>query len=414
MLISNPKTNLLKVDKFVECLVPITHCNLHCEYCYVIQGGYRNSARPKFRRTPQEIGRAFNPARWNAERLFVSFCGAGETFLCKELPDIVAYTLLQGNFVNVTNNGTIKSAIEKLINLPEDLISRLVFAFSLHYKELKKRNLLNVFAENIKKVAKSNASFTVQLNLYDGYLDCLDEIKNYCIENFGALPQVALTRDQRHGMKIHSSADFNTYKKYGETFDSPMFKFSCENFLVNRSKNFCYAGENSWTLDLATGALCRCYFEEASFNIYDDLNKEIPLNPVGRHCRSEYCVNAIHFMALGIIPEISCPSYAQLRDRTEASWYKQPIKDALGGKFMIKQKKLSFLLLGDSISLGYREFVKAELEGVMDVYYPPENGRMAAYTFRALYEWSRDLKWSADMDFVYWNNGFSVTSRKLR
>ena len=72
---------------------------------------------------------------------------------------------------------------------------------------------------------------------------------------------------------------------------------------------------------------------------------------------------------------------------------------------MIKQKKPSTLLLGDSISLGYRDFVKAELKGVMDVYYPPENGRFAAYTFRALYEWTRDYDWSSDMDFVYWNNG---------
>ena len=72
---------------------------------------------------------------------------------------------------------------------------------------------------------------------------------------------------------------------------------------------------------------------------------------------------------------------------------------------MIKQKKPSTLLLGDSISLGYRDFVKAELEGVMDVYYPSENGRFAAYTFRALYEWTRDYAWSSDMDFVYWNNG---------
>ena len=72
---------------------------------------------------------------------------------------------------------------------------------------------------------------------------------------------------------------------------------------------------------------------------------------------------------------------------------------------MIESKNPSVLLLGDSISLGYREFVKEKLRGVMNVYYPPENGRMAAYTFRALYEWWRDNDWSSDMNFVYWNNG---------
>lgn len=331
---SAPPKIFNKADKFVECLVPISHCNLHCEYCYVIQGNYRDSARPEFRRTPQEIGQAFNPARWDAKHLFVSFCGAGETFLCKEMTDIVACTLQQGNFVNVTNNGTISRAIETLTNLPDDLASRLVFAFSFHYNELKNRNLLDTFAANVKKVIASKASFTVQLNLYDGYLPCLDEIKNFCMENFGALPQLALTRDQRRGMKLYTAGDLAAYRKLGADFHSPMFEFSCDNFLVNRAKNFCYAGQHSWRLNLATGALRQCYSQRDTFNAYDDLEQKIPLKPVGRHCGSRYCINAIHFMALGNVPEVDCPSYAQLRDRPEAGWYKQTMIDALGGKFL--------------------------------------------------------------------------------
>lgn len=72
---------------------------------------------------------------------------------------------------------------------------------------------------------------------------------------------------------------------------------------------------------------------------------------------------------------------------------------------MIKDKKPSVLLLGDSISLNYRQFVKADLDGVMNVHYPLDNGRFVAYTFRALYEWTRDYDYPPDMDFVYWNNG---------
>ena len=63
------------------------------------------------------------------------------------------------------------------------------------------------------------------------------------------------------------------------------------------------------------------------------------------------------------------------------------------------------LLLGDSISLGYREYIRLILNDKCDVIYPPENGRSVAYTFRGLYEWSRDLNWSNDIDLVYWNNG---------
>ena len=67
--------------------------------------------------------------------------------------------------------------------------------------------------------------------------------------------------------------------------------------------------------------------------------------------------------------------------------------------------KYSALLLGDSISLSYRDMVKFLLKDRIEVFYPPENGRMAAYTFRALYEWSRDLHWAQDTNFVYWNSG---------
>ena len=398
--------------KLIDCYVPNSHCNLRCEYCYAMQDGDRDSARPKFRRTPQEIGRAFNPARWDADYLFVNFCGPGETFLCKEIPDIVAYVLLQGNIVLITNNGTITPAIEKLLNLPDDLTSRLMFGVSLHYKELKKRNLLNVFTENVKKIAASPASFHVSFNLYDGYFDCLDEIKNYCVENFGAPPQVAVTRDQVDGMKLYGSADMETYKKIGAQFNSPRFDIECDNFLVNRRKYFCHAGETSWFLDLATGDLKQCYCERAYFNAYDDLEQKIPLSPVGRHCKAVYCINASYFISCGNIPEINLPSYTELRDRPEAGWHKQIIKNALDKKMLIKErKKPSVLLLGDSISLGYREFVKADLEGVMNVYYPPENGRFAAYTFRALYEWTRDYDFPKDMDFVYWNNGLWDTAR---
>ena len=30
------------IKRFFECLIPVTICNLECEYCYVIQREYRN------------------------------------------------------------------------------------------------------------------------------------------------------------------------------------------------------------------------------------------------------------------------------------------------------------------------------------------------------------------------------------
>ena len=67
--------------------------------------------------------------------------------------------------------------------------------------------------------------------------------------------------------------------------------------------------------------------------------------------------------------------------------------------------KPAALLLGDSISLDYRDFVKIILQDSVEIFYPPENGRMVAYTFREISTWSKNLNWSSNMNLIYWNNG---------
>lgn len=62
------------------------------------------------------------------------------------------------------------------------------------------------------------------------------------------------------------------------------------------------------------------------------------------------------------------------------------------------------LLLGDSIRMGYDEFVKKRLEGRAEVFYPEDNGRFAQYTLRTLENWKADLKLDR-VDLVHWNNG---------
>lgn len=69
------------------------------------------------------------------------------------------------------------------------------------------------------------------------------------------------------------------------------------------------------------------------------------------------------------------------------------------------REEFRILMLGDSISMQYRDVVKNNLTKNMQVFYPPENGRFAAYTFRMLYDWRKDLKWPDKMNLIYWNNG---------
>ena len=63
------------------------------------------------------------------------------------------------------------------------------------------------------------------------------------------------------------------------------------------------------------------------------------------------------------------------------------------------------LLLGDSISIGYREFVKAAFSGVAEVVYPTENGRFAANLLRRLYDYKTELQLSDEVSLVHWNAG---------
>ncbi|RAU93434.1 GDSL-type esterase/lipase family protein [Paenibacillus sp. YN15] len=62
------------------------------------------------------------------------------------------------------------------------------------------------------------------------------------------------------------------------------------------------------------------------------------------------------------------------------------------------------LLLGDSIRMGYDEYVKDMLKGKCEVYYDDaDNGRFAAYT---LWQANQLFRKHGKFDVVHWNNGY--------
>ena len=170
------------------------------------------------------------------------------------------YSILKnGHYVNITTNGTIGKRLKEIVEKAGDYVSHLHFAFSLHYLELKRLGLLNTFFDNVNMVRTAGASFMVQINLCDEYIPYLQEIEDICIERVGAKPQVAATRKEEKALqKIellteHTEAE---YQKYGDEFDSPLFRFTMRNFNVKR-KEFCYAGDWAGNLDLSNGRF-RC------------------------------------------------------------------------------------------------------------------------------------------------------------
>jgi len=317
------------MKRFFECLAPVTVCNLRCPYCYIIQENRRTNQFFKFKYPVEDMIKGLSVDRLGGKCWF-SICGAGETLFQEELVELVQGLLNHGHFVNITTNGTLTSKFDLIIEKCKENIKQLHISFSLHYVELKRLGLLDVYFENVIKMKKAGASILVQFNLCDEYMPYLEEIKQICLEKVGAYPQVALTRDESSmPMKIHSSLSNEEYYEKGKEFESPLFEFTKKNFNQKR-KEFCYAGDWSGTLNLKTGILSKCYANiEGQQNIFEDISKEINFEAIGNNCKSCYCVNSSHFMSLGVIPSLETPSYTELRNRPQANWHSQEMIDFL-------------------------------------------------------------------------------------
>ena len=342
------RINFNGVTHFYECLLPTSLCNLSCEYCYLIQENKRSMESISFDYSINQMLYALRSERVapNGGLAFFSLCGKGETLLQQGCIELVAGLLKEGHLVNVTTNGTISRAFDELTKLETASLSRLQIAFSFHYLELKKRNLIEVFFENVKKMKKAGCSIVVQMNLYDGYIPYLDEIKQLCQKQIGAPPQLAATRLEPKGtdleeVSLHTDLPIKEYIRLGKTYDSPLFDFTIQNFGVKR-REFCYAGDWTHSLHLQDGRLSPCYQSYKCQYIFRNADKPIDFSAIGHSCKSLYCINSSHFLALGVAPEIECPSYSMLRDRKEARWYNESMKLYLGQKLYDNNPKYSF------------------------------------------------------------------------
>ncbi len=310
-----------KIVKFFECLIPETVCNLRCSYCYVVQRNQNTQKIPALDYPIETIKKALTVKRLGGKCLF-SICGSGETFVPDYLIDIVYVLLENGHYVNVTTNGTLTNKIKKLESIPQEWRPRLHISFSFHYLELIRVNRLEVFFDNILYVKRLGCSILVQVNLCDEYLPFIGEINNLCVEKLGAKPQLAATRKEhslRKKVELMTEGTEQEYINAGSPFESPLFDFTIKNFNVKR-KEFCYAGAWAYTLNLKTGILKRCYASSIHQNIFKDTEKPLINCAVGNRCGSLFCLNSSHFMSLGSIPSVETPTYADLRDRTEAQW----------------------------------------------------------------------------------------------
>lgn len=337
------KNFMEKMKRFIECYYPATRCNLKCEYCYITQMEKWAEVLPTPKYSPETIGKGLSKERLGGV-CHINICGAGETLLPKEMPEIIYNILKQGHYVMVITNGTITERFNQISMFPKDYLKRLSFKFSFHYKELLRLNKMDSFFENINKVKNAGASFSLELTPYDDLIPEIDNIKSICMEKVGAYCHITVARDEsRRDIAMLTALSKEEYTKTWGSFESKMFDFKMSTFNVKR-KEFCYAGDWSLYVNLVTGYASPCYYTLTRHNIFNDINKPIKFEAIGNYCPLAHCYNSHAFLTLGNIPELESPTYAETRNRITSSgteWLQPEMNTFLSNKLVESNKEYS-------------------------------------------------------------------------
>ena len=321
-----------KIKRYIECHVPVTTCTLRCSYCYITQHRLFEGPLPEFRYSPEHVRKALSKERLGGVCL-INLCGAGETLLAKEVVEYARAFLEEGHYVMIVTNGTISKRFDDIASFPAHLKKHLFFKFSYHYLEFKQRGLFDVFFNNIRKVRDAGCSFTLELTPSDDMVPYIDEIKQRAIAELGAPNHVTIARDERtkNRLPMLTQLSRQNYIDTWKTFDSALFDYKLTIF-GHKRREFCYAGDWSFCVNLATGKMKQCYRTYYRADIFRDITKPIPFRAIGNCCKEHHCYNGHSLIVLGDIPSQSTPTYAQLRNR-----------QSLGGSEWLRPEMKSFM-----------------------------------------------------------------------
>lgn len=317
-----------KIKKVILFRIPMSICNFRCHYCYLAQReeSYQG-VQPPMMYTPEQVAIAMSKERLGGI-CYLNFCADGETLLTKNIDQYIKALVEQGHYAEIVTNMTITPVLEKILKWDKTLLSRIEFKCSFHYLELKKKNLLKLFAENVNKAWAAGASANVEITPSDELTAHLKEVKEFSMQYFGALPHLTIARDDRTAeISYLTKLPMEEYDRIWKEFDSDFWKFKRSIFGVKQTE-YCYAGLWSLYIDLTTGIAAPCYCGRNLGDVFAHPEKPLPQAPMGQ-CPLPHCYNGHMLLTLGLIPDATDIRYGDIRDRIKADgthWLQPELK----------------------------------------------------------------------------------------
>lgn len=273
----------------------------------------------------------------------LNLCGSGETLLAPYIVELTRELLEEGHYVMLVTNGLPTKRIKELTdNIPLELQRHLMLKISFHFMELKSKGLLDKYFDNIHLIERSGISFTMELTPSDDQIPYIDEIKEVCLKNIGALCHITVARDRtKPGIPILSSLSREEYIMVWGQFDSPLFDFKMQIFGEPR-KEFCNNGIWGGCINLKNGSFSQCYGLSPT-SIFDNPSAPIDFCPIGK-CKKAHCYNGHSWLTLGMIPELVTPTYLEMRDRVTADgrhWVGEEMREFLSQKLGDNNEQLT-------------------------------------------------------------------------
>ncbi|MCQ2495206.1 MAG: radical SAM protein [Lachnospiraceae bacterium] len=303
-----------KVKKILLLHVPMSICNFRCHYCYLAQRDEcYQGVQPDMKYSPDEVAKALSVQRIGG-KAFINICAAGETLLTKNIDLYVKALLQEGHYVEFVTNLSVSSVLDKFLQWDEKILKHLEFKCSFHYLELKKKGLLETFASNVKKIWQAGASANIEITPSDELIPYIDEVKDFSLKHFGALPHITIARnDQTKGIDYLTNLSDVDYERVWSSFNSDFWSFK-RSIFGKKQKEFCYAGKWSAYIDLSTGIMRQCYCGKELGDVFAN-----PLEPffekaIGK-CEMPHCFNGHALMTLGLVPNATSVRYGEIRDR---------------------------------------------------------------------------------------------------